>query len=325
MPFQSFDRTRIQLKPLAERVHDLQVQKWYDVDGTRETFQHPNMPILADRIAAARKRGAPVILFHGGHLIRAGASRLMIDLMERGIVTHVAMNGGASIHDFELSLVGGTSESVARYIREGQFGLWRETGQMNDAIHQGAREGIGMGEALGRMIEENQHPHRDLSVLAAGYRLHVPVTVHIGIGYDIIHEHANCDGAALGATSYRDFLIITHTISKLEGGVVLSFGSAVMAPEIFLKALAMARNVAHQDGQEIRHFTTAVFDLIPLEGDLHHEADKHAPEYYFRPFKTLLVRTVAEGGESFYFCGDHHQTFPTLYKLINDRIDRAVR
>ena len=233
------------------------------------------------------------------------------------------MNGGSSIHDFELSLVGGTSESVARYIREGQFGLWRDTGQMNDAINQGAREGIGMGEALGRMIERNQHPNRQLSVLAAGYRLQMPVTVHIGIGYDIIHEHVNADGAALGATSYQDFLIITQTISQLEGGVVLSFGSAVMAPEIFLKALAMARNVAHQDGKEIRHFTTAVFDLLRLQGDLHHEADKHSPEYYFRPYKTLLVRTVADGGESFYFCGDHHETFPTLYKLINDRIPRA--
>ena len=171
MPFQTFDRSRIKLKPLAERVHDLQLQKWHDVDGTRETFEHPNMPVLADRIAAARQRGAPVILFLGGHLIRAGASRWMIDLMERGIITHVAMNGGASIHDFELSLVGGTTESVARYIREGQFGLWRETGQMNDAINQGAREGIGMGEALGRMIEANEHPHRARSVLAAAGRL----------------------------------------------------------------------------------------------------------------------------------------------------------
>jgi hypothetical protein len=157
-------------------------------------------------------------------------------------------------------------------------------------------------------------------VLAAGYRLQVPVTVHVGIGYDIIHEHPNCDGAALGATSYHDFLIITQTISQLEGGVVLSFGSAVMAPEVFLKALAMARNVAHQEGKEIRHFTAAVFDLVRLEGDLHQEADKHTPQYYFRPFKTLLVRTVADGGESFYFCGDHHATFPALYGLIRERM-----
>src|SRR5207237_1681699 len=143
-----------------------------------------------------------------------------------------------------------------------------------DAIREGAKAGLGMGEALGCAILHGPFPHKDVSVLAAGIRLKVPVTVHIGIGYDIIHEHPNCDGAALGETSYRDFLIFTESVTRLEGGVLLNFGSAVMGPEVYLKALAMARNVAHQEGGEIRRFTTAVFDLVPLEGDTRQQAPK---------------------------------------------------
>jgi hypothetical protein len=251
----------------------------------------------------------------GAHVIRAGVSRFLIDLMERGILTHIAMNGAGPIHDFELALIGATTESVARYIREGQFGLWEETSWLNDAIKRGYEEGLGMGEAIGKFIAEGNFPHKDISILAAGYRLKVPVTVHVGIGYDIIHEHPNCDGAALGATSYTDFLILAHTVSQLEGGVVLNFGTQVMGPEVFLKALAMARNVAHQEGRRIEHFTTAVFDLADL-GEVTGEPPKHDPRYYFRPLKTLLVRTVAGGGESFYVQGDHRLTVPNLYRRL---------
>jgi hypothetical protein len=144
--------------------------------------------------------------------------------------------------------------------------------------------------------------------------LRVPVTVHVGIGYDIIHEHPNCDGAALGAASYTDFLIFAQTVSQLEGGVLLNFGSAVMGPEVYLKALTMARNVAHQEGRSIARFTTAVFDLIPLEGDTRQQVPKTDPRYYYRPWKTILVRTVADGGESFYVQGDHRLTVPALWK-----------
>jgi hypothetical protein len=158
--------------------------------------------------------------------------------------------------------------------------------------------------------------------LAAGVRLGVPVTVHIGIGYDIIHEHPNCDGAALGQTSYQDFLIFTESVTKLEGGVLLNFGSAVMGPEVYLKALAMARNVAHQEGRVIRHFTTGVFDLIPLEGDTRHQAPREDPRYYYRPWKTILVRTVADGGESFYIAGDHRITVPHLRRAALDALAR---
>jgi hypothetical protein len=239
-------------------------------------------------------------------------SRHLIDLMQRGLVDHVGMNGAGPIHDWEFALVGATTESVARYIRTGEFGLWRETGRMNDVIRAGAADGLGLGEALGRAMLEGPFPHEDVSVLAAAVRLGVPVTVHVGVGYDILHEHPNCDGAALGAASYRDFLVLAETVTRLEGGVMLNFGSAVMGPEVYLKALAMARNVAHQEGRVIRNFTTAVFDLIPLDGDTRRQAPKTDPRYYYRPWKTILVRTVADGGESFYLQGDHRVTLPHL-------------
>ena len=202
---------------------------------------------------------------------------------------------------------------IARYIQSGEFGLWEETGRMNDAARAGARDGLGLGEALGRAILDGPFPHKDISVLAAGARLGVPVTVHVGVGHDIIHEHPNCDGAALGQTSYQDFLIFAQTVTQLEGGVLFNFGTAVMGPEVYLKALAMARNVAHQAGGRIARFTTAVFDLIPLGDDYHTQAPKTDPRYYYRPWKTILVRTVADGGESFYVQGDHRQTLPRLY------------
>ena len=187
---------------------------------------------------------------------------------------------------------------------------------MNEVIRAGAGEGLGLGEAVGRAILEGPFPHKDVSVLAAAERLGVPLTVHVGVGYDILHEHPNCDGAALGAASYRDFLVFAQTVTRLEGGVLLNFGSAVMGPEVYLKALAMARNVAHQEGRCIRKFTTAVFDLVPLDGDVRKQAPKTDPRYYYRPWKTILVRTVADGGESFYFRGDHRATLPALWRLL---------
>jgi len=279
-------------------------------------FENSDLAVVAERVAQAHQNRRPVILMMGAHVIKVGLARFVIDMLERGVISHVAMNGAGPIHDFELALIGASTESVARYIQGGQFGLWEETGRINDAIQEAAREGIGLGEAVGRMIEQRAFPHREVSVLAAGFRLGVPVTVHVGVGYDIIHEHPNCDGAALGAASYHDFLVFAHSVENLEGGVLLNFGTSVMGPEVYLKALAMARNVAHQEGRDIRHFTTAVFDLLELGPDLHHEAPKSDPRYYFRPYKTILVRTVADGGESFYIQGDHRLTFPSLCREV---------
>jgi hypothetical protein len=312
MPFPVFDRSKLIVKPLAERTHDLDLSALLPLDAPLPDFTHPAVPILGQRLAEARSRGAARIALMGAHVLRAGVSRHLIDLMERGLLTHLAMNGAGPIHDWELALIGATTESVARYIRTGEFGLWRETGRMNDAIVAGARAGIGLGEALGQAILEGPFPHKDISVLAAAARLGVPVTVHVGVGYDIIHEHPNCDGAALGQTSFHDFLVFTQSVCGLEGGVLLSLGSAVMGPEVYLKALSMARNVAHQEGRLICSFTTGVFDLIPLDGDYRQQAPKTDPRYYYRPWKTILVRTVADGGESFYVQGDHRVTVPHL-------------
>jgi hypothetical protein len=314
--YETFDRTRLKIQPLAARRHDLALDHWLNLDDATPPFEHPDLPTVADRIRkSSASKATARILMMGAHVLRAGVNRHLIDLLERGFITHVAVNGAAAIHDYELARIGATTESVERYIQTGEFGLWRETGELNDWIAEAARENLGLGENIGRRIQEgppNDFPHRGLSVFAAAWRLSIPVTVHVGIGYDILHEHPNCDGAATGAASYRDFLIFAHAVENLENGVLLNFGSAVMAPEVYLKALAMSRNVSPVP---IKHFTTAVFDLVPIR-DFHRELPKSDPGYFFRPHKTMLVRTVKDGGESFYFCGDHRATVPALWRQL---------
>ncbi len=322
MPFAQFDRSRLRLRPLAERVHDVDRSALVFAESPRQPFAHEALGPLAERIVAAAAAGRTAMFACGAHVLRTGNGPLLVDLMERRLLTHLALNGAGAIHDFELALIGQTCESVARYVRSGEFGLWQETGRINEAAAAAAREGIGLGEAIGRMIEGERFPYRQTSVLAAGVRLGVPVTVHVAIGQDIIHEHPNFDPAATGTATYTDFLIFTESIARLEGGVFLNLGTAVMGPEVYLKALAMVRNVAHQEGREIRHFTTAVFDLAALGEDVRGEASKSDPRYYFRPYKTVLVRTVADGGTSFYVRGDHRQTVPALYDEIIRRAQR---
>ena len=311
-----FDRSRLHLRPLNERDHDMDLAYLLRLDEGEPEFEHPDLPVVAAKVRESRERGAARLLMMGAHVIKMGVSRHVIDLLKRGWITHIAMNGAGAIHDYELARIGSTTESVARYIRSGEFGLWEETGLLNEWAREAAHEGLGFGENVGRRIIEENYPHRDVSIFAAAYELSIPVTVHVGIGYDIIHEHPNCEGGALGAASYRDFLIFTHTIETLEGGVMLNFGSAIMGPEVYLKALSMARNVARQGGRQIRRFTTAVFDLVPIGGDYHKELPKTDPGYYFRPHKTMLVRTVADGGESFYIRGDHRAALPALRRAI---------
>lgn len=311
-----FDRSRLAIQPLAARKHDLALEHWLKLSDATPEFDHPDLAALAARILAAKERDAARILIMGAHVLRAGVNRHLIDLMERGFVSHLAMNGAGAIHDFELARIGATTESVARYIASGEFGLWEETGEINDWASGAQRSSRGLGEWFGEGIETGAFPHRDLSLLAAAWRFGVPATVHIGVGYDIVSEHPNFDGAAWGAASYTDFLIFAAAVERLEHGVVLNFGSAIMGPEVYLKALAMARNVAHQSGRSIRDFTTAVFDLVPIHGDPRRELPKSDPGYYFRPHKTMLVRTVADGGTSFYFEGNHRATLPALWRAV---------
>ncbi|HLJ12548.1 MAG TPA: hypothetical protein VKU82_15240 [Planctomycetaceae bacterium] len=312
MPYELFDRSKLIIKPLAERVHDVTLAHQLSLDEPLDEPLDPVIGQLGEELVKAREKGASIIFMAGGHVIRAGVARHLIDLMERGLLTHIALNGSGPIHDWELALIGATCESVPRYVRSGEFGLWRETGRMNETIAKGYADGLGYGESLGKAILEGSFPNKELSVLAQAYRLKVPVTVHIGIGYDILHEHPNCDGAALGGASYRDFLAFCKSVENLERGVMCNFGTAVMGPEVYLKALAMARNVAHQEGRKIADFTTAVFDLLSLEGDPRVEQPKSHPQYYYRPWKTILVRTVADGGRSHYVQCEHRRSIPQL-------------
>lgn len=312
-----FDRSRLRVRPLAERDHDMDLGYLLQLDEQVEEADdalQESLALVAPRLTPARP-GARILMM-GAHVIKSGVSRQVIDLLKRGAFTHVAMNGAGAIHDFELARIGATTESVARYIRTGEFGLWDDTGILNDWAVDAARLGLGLGENFGRRILAEDFPHRDVSIMAHAYELGIPVTLHIGVGYDITHEHPNCDGSAYGEGSYRDFLIYTKSVEDLEGGTMVSLGSAIMGPEVYLKALAMARNIAHQEGRQIADFMTAVFDLVPIQGNVHRELPKCDPGYYFRPHKTILVRTVADGGQSLYIRGDHRITVPALRREV---------
>ncbi len=266
---------------------------------------------LADRIVAAVRHGRPVIWSQGAHVIKCGLSRYLIRLMERGFIRHLAGNGACSIHDFELAFLGGTSEHVPTAIEDGSFGMWEETGRwMNEALNEGAAKGWGYGEALARYIDAapERFPFRDDCVLYRAYQLGVPATYHIALGTDIIHQHPLCDFAAVGKTSQTDFRRLCRSVSQLDGGVFLNFGSSVIGPEVFLKALSIARNL----GYPTFSITTADFDLRPAcDGSA--GAGPDGPDYYYRPLKNIVQRPVSRGGRGWRFTGDHRSTVPALY------------
>ncbi len=322
MVHSKLDRRRLKILPLAEREHKMTVADVYPLDAETPPYENDDLRIVADRIVQAHRKGKQVIWMMGAHVMRRGNSQYIIDLMERGVLTHLATNGAGAIHDFELALIGATLEDVERYIWDGKFGNWEETGRyLNEAITRGYQDKIGFGEAIGRLIQNGecgvQFPHRTISMFAAAYRLDVPMTVHKGIGYDIIDQHPAADYAAMGYTTGEDFLRFAHSVSKLEGGVFLNLGSAVMGPEVYLKSLSMARNIAAQRSEEVRHFTTANFDLIEF-ADFREEGSSTDAHYYHRPKKTILVRTVKDGGESYHISGDFDRTVPKLYSLITE-------
>ena len=314
------NRNHLTILPLSERRHKMTVADVYALDAEVPPTDNPRLSVVADRIAKARRDGRQVIWMMGAHVMRRGNSRFIIDLMERGVLTHLATNGACAIHDFELAHIGATLEDVEDYIYDGKFGNWEETGRyLNEAIVRGYQDRIGFGEAIGRLIQEGEmgiaFPHRDVSMFAAAYRLGVPFTVHKGIGFDIIDQHPAADYAAMGWTTGEDFLCFAQRVSQLEGGVFLNLGSAVMGPEVYLKSLSMARNIASQRGEEIRHFTTANFDLIDFP-DFQDEGSPTDAHYYHRPKKTILIRTVKDGGEGYHISGDFSVTVPQLYRLV---------
>jgi len=214
---------------------------------------------VVGRVAAAHRSSRPVIAMCGGHVIKVGVSPCLIALMDRGVVTHLAMNGAAALHDVEIARAGRTSEDVEAHLHQGRFGMVDETGDfMSERMLEGARRGEGLGEAWGRGLIEEGAPHRDSSLLAAASRLGIPATVHVAVGTDTVHHHPRCDGGALGETTLRDFRVFAATLAEARGSVVLNLGSAVLMPEVFLKALSVARNL----GADLSDLTTVNFDQI---------------------------------------------------------------
>jgi hypothetical protein len=290
------DFSRIRTYPLERRSNKFSLADMIGLDSGRD-LDDPAIDAVAEAIRAARRREAPVIAMMGGAVIKVGCSALVIDLMRRGMITHVAGNGAVSIHDFEVALIGATSEDVPRGLEDGTFGMAEETGRiLNEAIREGAEHGEGYGEAVGRAIERQALPHRAYSILAEAYRLGRPATIHVAIGGDIIHQHPLCDGAALGATSYRDFHYLTETVASLRGGVLLNIGSAVLLPEVFLKALTVANNL----GGRVREFTVANFDFLDM----------------YRPRTRLLQWPRALGCATYDIRADHARTIPALHRRL---------
>lgn len=253
---------------------------------------------LARQIDLASRKDRLVLFMMGAHLIKCGLSPLLIDLIRKGIVNAVAMNGAGAIHDFELAFFGKTSEDVEKRLADGSFGMASETGEwMNETISEGVRRGYGLGEAIGQSISRRQPPFAGHSILAAAYESRIPATMHVAIGTDIIHQHPNVDGVALGKGAMLDFRVLAGQIPDLnDGGVVINFGSAVIMPEVFLKALTVARNL----GSTVKNFTAANFDMIQ----------------HYRPNVNVLQRPTSTGGEYFSFTGHHEIMLPLLYGAI---------
>jgi len=317
MPYRAIDLTQVHTYPLPQRQNLVALENLVHPGHPLPPYDNPELMEVAERIVAARRAGRPVIWMIGAHVVKRGLAPLLIDLMQRGVITHLAGNGATTIHDFEIALQGHTSEDVARSLEDGSFGMAEETGAlMNGAIRAGARDGIGMGEALGRFIASDERfRYRQYSLLYNAYRLGIPYTVHVAIGTDIIHQHPQADFAAIGWTTGQDFKVFCASVSELEGGVFCNFGSAVIGPEVFLKALSIVRNLGHT----VRVFTTANFDLIPL-GDYRRPLKDDVPDYYYRPRKNIVNRPVSLGGKGFHVVGDHAVTVPYIHHYITQQL-----
>lgn len=307
--FTPIDLTKVKTYPIKNRKNKVKIEDFARLCTPDTTFKHfvDSLPrVLAGNdfrnivksIANAHQKNKPVIFAIGGHVIKCGLSPIIIDLMKQKILTGVAMNGSGGIHDFEIALIGETSEDVEHSIEDGSFGMAEETGRMmNEAVKDGIKHGIGMGEALGRKILKIKAPYTDYSVLAAGIKLDVPVTIHVAIGTDIIHQHRYANGAAIGEASFIDFRIFTSVIANLGGGgVFLNIGSAVILPEVFLKALGIARNL----GYPVFNFTTANFDMIQ----------------HYRPTQNVVKRPTIKSGKGYNITGHHELMIPLLYRAI---------
>ncbi len=256
-----------------------------------------NLKTVAGAIVNAHKNKKAVIFMLGAHVIKCGLSPLVINLINKGVIKCICLNGAGIIHDFEIAYAGLTSEDVSCALQDGSFGMAKETAQfLNSAINIGAKKGFGIGKSVGEAIKANNLPNKHLSILYNCVKKNIPVCVSVAIGTDIIHQHPSFDGAATGKASQKDFLNFVEEVSKLEKGVVVNFGSAVILPEVFLKALNLARNL----GAKIENFTAANFDMI----------------YQYRPAQNVVSRPTAGCGRGFYIIGHHEIMLPLLAQAV---------
>jgi hypothetical protein len=257
---------------------------------------------VVDHVVRAVRSGNMIILAMGAHPIKVGLNPVILDLMDRGIIGGLAMNGAGIVHDAELAMVGHTSEDVAAQIGDGRFGMADETGKfLNEAIIEGANRDVGLGRAIGKMLIREKFPFTQHSLVAKAVEMDTPVTVHVAIGTDIIHFHPSVDGAAIGKTSHLDFRLFASLVSELEGGVFINLGSAVIMPEVFLKALSLVRNLGHK----VQKFTTVNMDFMQ----------------HYRPMTNVVQRPTLEGGEGYALVGHHEIMFPLLASAVIEGLE----
>lgn len=314
--YKPIDLTKIKTYPLSERknkVNSIDFASIYKVGMSFKDFiktlprilKGSEIIELAQRIATAVEQGRNVIVMMGAHVIKCGLSPIIIDAIESGIINAIALNGACVIHDFEIAYLGQTSEDVGTNIADGKFGMAEETGKIiNNVFRNALKTSFGAGKAISSFIRNSDYPYKTSSILYAAECYQVPVTVHIAIGTDIIHQHPVCDGAALGSLSLRDFRLLASILTDInDGGVVLNFGSAVMLPEVFIKALNLARNT----GNEVKNFYTANFDMYQ----------------HYRPTVNILNRPVLEGGKSYNFVGHHEIMIPLLFGMVKEFLNKG--
>jgi deoxyhypusine synthase len=314
LKFPEIDLSRVRTSPLSSRrskVDRRELGRPLPAGATVKELLESLPDVLAGRelraaaaeLARRRLSGGAIVLGMGAHPIKVGLSPLVVDLLERRVLAAVAMNGAGIIHDFEMALVGRTSEEVAEQLADGSFGMSEETGRfLNEAAREGAASDLGLGQAVGRKILAEGLPNASLSILAAGARLDVPVTVHVAVGTDVVHMHPTADGAAIGSTSLRDFRILAEVVTGLEKGAFVNLGSAVIVPEVFLKALNLARNVG-----------STVDDLFTLDMDFNR---------HYRPLTNVVVRPTLRGGRGLHLTGHHEIMFPLLCAALREEMER---
>ena len=337
--YKVFDPARINTYPVKERINKVKFTDLMEVDDIlRQKIDLPaalveDITVLAKEIIERRGEGQPVMLFTGAHAVKNGLNRIIIDLVNRDILTLISGNGAVSIHDFELALIGETSEYVPQALEKGEFGMAFEFNYINAALIVGNDRELGYGESIGKLICEESFrreaakvldinpssinfTHPEVSIAAASFEKKVPYTVHVGIGTDVIDQHYWFDGSAKGGCSGRDFLIFTHELSKLtNGGVFLNVGSAVTGPEVFLKAASMIGNT----GETPAEIITANFDIRPYKPESF--KNESSAGYYFRDQKSIVSRVPqAYGGKGFYIEGNQLMTLPLLYQKLLENL-----